>query len=480
MIDSTADLGTIPASGSANNALDPFEMRADTTTPLEHEAVMTLKLTADGTYAVDRYFHLTIGQGVVYFSFDGEGSDSGWTHGPVTPGFGDQWHLSTEMCSSPTHAWKCGSMGMAGYALHLDAGLVSPAVEITPYSALYYSHWMDAEPSAVYGDSAYDGGIIEVSSAGGPFVQVTPSEGHAGWFCTVRMGLPYTGPMPGRPCYSGNIYWNQTRVDLSAYTGQTIRVRFRFGSDNDTVATEEGWYVDDIFIRGQAPPPRVVQFSFEPDSAFTQLGDTVILCGIIAASELMRGFTVYLGYDTSKVDFIDAAPGLLIEGRIGLQFYFYDHVPVLPDRLDIGAAVYGEDYWAGPGELFRARFVLRGCGDEPIVNAYAPRFVAPDGTTLPWSFEPALFLICDRVPQAPSGVKIIALPSDTVQLWWNPVTRDTLDRPLFAPTQYRVYRAQIFPAAGGPTLVLTTNDTTSVDSVGEGDAYQNHVTAETP
>jgi hypothetical protein len=203
---------------------------------------------------VTRNFDVVIGQKVTYWSDSVENGDNGWTHSNVLGGFGDAWHISTEMFSSPTNAWKCGDQGTGNYPDLLDAGLVSPAILITPQSTLQFMHWMDSEISGTYPDSAYDGGVVEISADGGAFVQVFPNPSYPKHFrTTAGGGSPYTGPMPGLACYAGTLPWAMQTVDLGAYANQTIQIRFRFGSDAST--GREGWYVDDIQIRGEAPVP---------------------------------------------------------------------------------------------------------------------------------------------------------------------------------------------------------------------------------
>ena len=210
-----------------------------------------------------------------------------------------------------------------------------------------------------------------------------------------------------------------------------------------------------------------VDFFFLPDTARGDVGDTVIFSGYIGPSDSMRAFTVYLGYDTTRIRLaMPPTPGDLIAGREGLQFYYYDHTWVNPDRLDIGAAVYSTDYWAGPGELFEVRFLLLRCGDEPVVAPYFPRFVAPDGSTMPWTFNPAAVLICDRVPESPSYLTIHSSPPQMVTLRWSPVTHDTLGRPLVLPVYYEVVRQQILPTEEPPATIATVSDTFFVDSTG--------------
>ena len=208
-----------------------------------------------------------------------------------------------------------------------------------------------------------------------------------------------------------------------------------------------------------ACPAAAVDFFFQPDSATGDVADTVLFSGRIAPSDAMRGFTVYLGYDTTKLKFAGATAGSLIAGRQGLQFYAYDHTPANPDRLDIGAAVFSTDYWAGPGEIFTVRFALRNCGDVSVTAPYQPYFVAPDGSLLPWSFEPATVLVCERVPAAPAHLTISVVDTDSLQLVWQPVVRDTLGRALLSPPHYGIYHQQIRPEILPPVLTDVVTDT---------------------
>ena len=298
ILDNSGLYGTIDSAQSGDNSLDPFLLSADISTPLEHVATLTITLTADSGYQVDRSFDIVVGQKVTYWSDDIEGGENGWTHANVSGGFGDAWHISPEMFSSPSNAWKCGDQAAGTYPALLDAGLVSPAVEITPQSTLHFSHWIQSELSGTYPDSAYDGGIIEISVNGGAFVQVTPTSGYPKTFRrTSGGGNPYTGPMPGLPCYAGTVAWTPQVVDLAAYTGQSIQARFRFGSDAS--AQMEGWYVDDIEIRGEAPnppsPPDAVT-----DVVIQSFGDDITLTWSPSTS----GADYYVIYRNTDSEFI--------------------------------------------------------------------------------------------------------------------------------------------------------------------------------
>ncbi len=298
--DNSGVYGDMAASVSADNAADPFTVSVSPSTPLEHVATLSITLTALTSYQVTRNFDVIIGQKVTYWSDSIEIGDNGWTHSNVLGGFGDAWHISTEMYSSPTHAWKCGDQGTGTYATLLDAGLVSPPIVVTAQSTLQFRHWIDSEISGTYPDSAYDGGVVEIQANSGGYAQVLPAAGYPKHFRTTSGGgNPYTGPMPGIACYAGAMPWSTQFVDLTSYAGDTIRIRFRFGSDSG--AGREGWYVDDVQIRGVAP---IVIPPTPPDSVtgvvIQPLGTDIKLDWTPAAS----GASYYVIYRNSDGGFI--------------------------------------------------------------------------------------------------------------------------------------------------------------------------------
>jgi subtilisin family serine protease len=180
------------------------------------------------------------------FSDTMEGGQGAWTHSNVSGGYTDQWHLSTTRnhTTGGATSWKCGDTGTGTYANLLDAGLVTPSVELGLDSYLHYWQWVAAETSAAYSGRAYDGGIVEISLNGGAWQQITPDGGYP--FLARAGSNP--GPFPvDTPMFSGNRNWHAVHFNLGAYEG-TARIRFRFGSDGAT--GREGWYVDDVVVDG--------------------------------------------------------------------------------------------------------------------------------------------------------------------------------------------------------------------------------------
>ncbi len=218
---------------------------------------------------------------------------------------------------------------------------------------------------------------------------------------------------------------------------------------------------------------------FVPDTIAGNTGQVVQLSVQISATAPMRGFTVYMSYDTNRFDLYDApTPGPVIAGHSGLQFNYFDHAPFLPDLLEVTGTIFGSAFWNGPGELFTLRFILRGCGDEPITAPYAPFFVAADDTYPPGVFYPALVMICDRVPQPANGLTVHPDLPGNVILRWLPVTQDTLGRPLFSPPLYAVYRQQILPSELPPVNIATVTDTFYADPFSTGTEYLYHIITE--
>lgn len=83
----------------------------------------------------------------------------------------------------------------------------------------------------------------------------------------IPMAGLYTNPgtgsfqPPGQPLYDGTqLTWVNEIMDLTPYVGQTISLRFLFRSDG--VITADGWYIDDIVIRGyKVIPVELVSFA---------------------------------------------------------------------------------------------------------------------------------------------------------------------------------------------------------------------------
>ncbi|MFH1144987.1 MAG: M14 family zinc carboxypeptidase [Candidatus Eisenbacteria bacterium] len=237
-----SDLGTVGAGDDIDNAADPFSFTIDPAAPAGHVFHFTCSIVADG-FAASHPLSWSGGDLPLLFADDMESGAGGWTHGVVTPGDVDQWHLSAlrNHTAGGGTSWKFGDTGAGDYANNGDGALVTPLMPAAGAVELSFWHWIEAEVSSYFTGQAYDGGIVEVSRDGGPWTQVTPTPGYTH---TARGSGPFAF---GTPLFSGVIDWRQETVLVEDVEG-SLQVRFHFGTDGGTV--REGWYVDDVEIRG--------------------------------------------------------------------------------------------------------------------------------------------------------------------------------------------------------------------------------------
>jgi hypothetical protein len=230
-----------------------FALQLDPEAPAIAQAPLELNLSDGLGFAQTLSFALPVGERVLHWSADFEDGAPGWNH-QAAEGWADAWHLSSADHQSPLHAWKCGDSAAGDYPNLLDARLQSPPLNLPAYAELCFRHRMQAEVSGAFPDSAYDGGVLELSPDGGlSWLELLPAAGgyNKAFRGTAGGGNPASHPFAaGRRCWSGEFGWQTSRVDLAEWAGQMVRLRFRFGSDAGGGA--EGWFIDDLRLEGLA------------------------------------------------------------------------------------------------------------------------------------------------------------------------------------------------------------------------------------
>jgi len=115
--------------------------------------------------------------------------------------------------------------------------LTSPAIPLGPSAVLTFWHWYHTE-------STYDGGNVKISpDDGSSWILITPEGGYDG-----ELSTSFENPIGGEQAfYGGPVGWEMVTFDLSAYDGNTVLIKFDYGSDN-SVITGYGWYIDDFHI----------------------------------------------------------------------------------------------------------------------------------------------------------------------------------------------------------------------------------------
>lgn len=117
----------------------------------------------------------------------------------------------------------------------------------TAYMHFRHAYWFDYD--AIYG-TMWDGGVVEYrTNGGGTWQDAGPLIIDNGYDGTIYGG--YANPLGGRQGFgrysSGYI---SSRLDLSTLAGESIRFRFRIGTDNwaDPSTDAYGWWIDDIGV----------------------------------------------------------------------------------------------------------------------------------------------------------------------------------------------------------------------------------------
>ena len=130
---------------------------------------------------------------------------------------------------SPSNAWFYGEVADNAfrYGTGTRGSLTSPVIKIP--AGGYYLHFFyryNTEGTARY----FDQRRVQISVDGGPFTNLYQF---------------YADPR--------NVWLESPAIDLNAYSGKNVRVRFNFDAIDDVLNVGEAWYVDDVAINQTGP-----------------------------------------------------------------------------------------------------------------------------------------------------------------------------------------------------------------------------------
>ncbi|WP_218837901.1 hypothetical protein, partial [Candidatus Methanoperedens nitratireducens] len=132
------------------------------------------------------------------------------------------WHITTNRAYSPTHSFWYGDENTKSYATGgANSGyLTSPPITLASNSqpVLYFWSWYQTENS-----QDHDKKVVQISVNDGQWTDL-------------------------KQITDAQKTWNRETIDISAYAGNTIRLRFLFDTVDDKLNNFEGWYVDSIEI----------------------------------------------------------------------------------------------------------------------------------------------------------------------------------------------------------------------------------------
>ncbi len=135
------------------------------------------------------------------------------------------------------------------------------------YTTLSFWHQYNSE-------EGWDGGVVEVSTNnGGTWSDLGSKFVKNGYNGSLGTG----SNLGGRSAFTGTSgAFIESVINLSSYAGQNIKIRFRFGSDNNTGAPTgtSGWWVDDIVLYTE-PAVQIRSSLFNASNVRQSYSDTV-------------------------------------------------------------------------------------------------------------------------------------------------------------------------------------------------------------
>ncbi|MFC2054073.1 choice-of-anchor J domain-containing protein [Chloroflexota bacterium] len=160
------------------------------------------------------------------YTDDMETTPTEWTHS-------GNWDLTTDENHTlgGSISWMYDVSSGNGY----DTGspnsgyLTSPLIQLPDNGAYYLRFWYnyETESQGLYWDQR----LVQISADGAPFENI----------------LQLSDDVP-------NTWLQSPAIHLSAYAGQSIRVRFYFTTLDDKFNVYKGWYIDDFSVTSSPPP----------------------------------------------------------------------------------------------------------------------------------------------------------------------------------------------------------------------------------
>jgi Zn-dependent metalloprotease len=175
------------------------------------------------------------GGGTVRTLFDGEAGNTGsnfvagpnWSRAGI-PGWGQNAHTGPAAWSNGANTPESSSSLVVANGIALPAGQAS---------YLHFQHWRLLD----YNDEGFhDAGTVEVNGL---------DMGRQSWVNgpSETINADFGNPAGGRQGFGGDSHgYVASRVDLSAFAGETVRPQFTMNTDFSL--TYVGWYVDDVLV----------------------------------------------------------------------------------------------------------------------------------------------------------------------------------------------------------------------------------------
>jgi subtilisin-like proprotein convertase family protein len=189
-----------------------------------------------------------------------------WTSTSVAPG--NVWvSTATQSHTAPNAYFTPNAVTAEQQILRLTNPVVLNNFS-TSYPTLSFWHSYNTE-------AGWDGGVVEISTDNLLWTDLGPRIVTGKYNAVLGAGVG--NPIANRNAFTGNSGgFIKTEIDLTPWKGQSVYIRFRFGSDDNTGAPSGvgGWWVDDILLRAEAVIPMRSSL-FNASMSRVQVKDTI-------------------------------------------------------------------------------------------------------------------------------------------------------------------------------------------------------------
>ena len=190
--------------------------------------------------------------GVVQFSDNMESANGNWVSSTEGGPAGWKWDYTTDSAQSGSQSIAVPDAPAPRGIATLTGQAATPIGYGTTFLRFDHSFYTDSDTDT---NTIFDGGLVEYSKDNGStWTDISTLPGTVNGYDDTLDGTPYgTPPLPNSLAGSGAFggispNYETTRVDLSPLAGQTVRLRFRFSTDNFADLDFPGWFIDDVSI----------------------------------------------------------------------------------------------------------------------------------------------------------------------------------------------------------------------------------------
>ncbi len=176
----------------------------------------------------------------------------------TAPSHWNEWWHASATGAYDGNSWWMGDESIDGYDNHRYVVLDTPDITLPQNATLSFMLSYNMEPGSTHENyDAWDGFNVRISTDSGATWQVmTGSPAYTSTSC-YGFGAIF-GEGENIPGWNGDSNgWQQASFSLGAWSGQTVRIRFAFASDDNSCTTDEdgntGWFgarIDNIDISG--------------------------------------------------------------------------------------------------------------------------------------------------------------------------------------------------------------------------------------